>query len=82
MCGLGLRRQARMLLLHLLLAALIAEDFQLGAPQFEALRAALKLPPQDLVTCYRCPASVHSCPQTLNRRTGSPRVNPSVASGN
>lgn len=46
--------QARLLLLHLLLAALIAEDFQLGAPQFEALRAALKLPPQELVTCYRC----------------------------
>ena len=45
--------QARMLLLHLLLAALIAEDFLLGAPQFEALRAELKLPPQDLVTCYR-----------------------------
>ena len=77
MCGLLLHCQARMLLLHLLLAALVAEDFQLGAPQFEALRATLKLPPQDLVTCYRCSRSVHFRPsQALNSAKGRPRVNP------
>ena len=48
------KEQARMLLLHLLITALIAEDYSLGARQFEALRAALKLTPQDMVTHYKC----------------------------
>lgn len=48
------KEQARMLLLHLLITALIAEDYSLGARQFEALRATLKLTPQDMVTHYRC----------------------------
>ncbi|CAL8464180.1 g3715 [Coccomyxa elongata] len=47
------KEQARMLLLHVLVTALIAEDYSLGARQFEALRAALKLTPQDMVTHYR-----------------------------
>ena len=48
------KEQARMLLLHLLVTALIAEDYSLGGRQFEALRAALRLTPQDMVTHYRC----------------------------
>ena len=48
------KEQARMLLLHLLVVALIADEYSLGARQFEALRAALKLTPQDLVTHFKC----------------------------
>jgi hypothetical protein len=48
------KEQARMLLLHLLVVALIADDYSLGARQFEALRAALKLTPQDLVAHFKC----------------------------
>ena len=51
-----------MLLLHLLLAALIAEDYELSAKQFEALRAALKASPQELVTCFKC-ALLPAAPQ-------------------
>lgn len=47
------KEQGRMLLLHLLMTALIAEEFTLGARQFEALRATLKLTPKEMVTYYR-----------------------------
>ena len=47
------KEQTQMLLLYLLMTALIAEDYQLGPRQFEALRSELKLAPQELVTCYR-----------------------------
>ena len=43
----------RSLLLCLLMTALIAEDYDLGMRQFEALRAALKLTSRDLCSYYR-----------------------------
>ncbi len=47
------KEQHRLLLLHLLMAALFGEDYEMGGRCFEALRAAL----QDMVTCYRCDMS-------------------------
>ena len=47
------KEQGSALLLTLLMTALIAEDYSMGGRQFEALRAALKLTPQDLVNLYR-----------------------------
>ena len=47
------KEQHRSMLLCLLMTALIAEDYDLGARQFEALRAALKLTSRDLSNCYR-----------------------------
>ena len=52
------REQQRALLLCLLMTALIAEDYDLGARQFEALRAALKLTSGDLRNQYRCKRAV------------------------
>lgn len=45
--------QERTMLLCLLMTALIAEDYDLGARQFEALRAALKLTSDGLRNYYR-----------------------------
>ena len=45
--------QERSMLLCLLMTALIAEDYDLGARQFEALRAALKLTSDGLRNYYR-----------------------------
>ena len=47
------QEQERAMLLCLLMTALIAEDYDLGARQFEALRAALKLTSGDLRNYYR-----------------------------
>lgn len=47
------KEQHRALLLHALITALIAEDFEMGSRVFEALRSALKLAPQDMVTYYK-----------------------------
>jgi hypothetical protein len=47
------KEQGSALLLTLLMTALIAEDYSMGGRQFEALRAALKLTPQELVNFYR-----------------------------
>ena len=48
------KEQQRALLLCLLMTALIAEGYDLGARQFEALRAALTLTSGDLRNYYRC----------------------------
>ncbi len=45
--------QQTSLLLHLLMTALIAEDYNMGGRQFEALQATLKLPSDDIVKYYR-----------------------------
>ena len=42
-----------MLLLHLLMTALIAEDYNMGGRQFEALQATLKATPDEIVKYYR-----------------------------
>lgn len=47
------KEQHRTLLLHLLMAALIAEDYNMGGRQFELLRATLKLTSQEVVGNYR-----------------------------
>lgn len=47
------KEQGSALLLTLLMTALIAEDHNMGGRQFETLRAALKLTPQELVNLYR-----------------------------
>ena len=47
------QEQERSMLLCLLMTALIAEDYDLGARQFESLRAALKLTSSDLRSFYR-----------------------------
>ena len=54
------KKQARLLLLHLLVVALIADDYSLGTRHFEALRAALKLTPQDLVAHFKCAVCLSS----------------------
>jgi hypothetical protein len=48
------RAQAQALLLHVLIVALVAEGGELGAAQFERLRAALRAAPADLAGLYRC----------------------------
>ena len=48
------KEQQRAMLLCLLMTALIAEDYDLGARQFEALWAALKMPSDELRNYYRC----------------------------
>ena len=53
--------QRRSLLLYLLMAALIAEDYDLGARQFEALRAALKLTAEEFVKYYRSGSAASAC---------------------
>lgn len=45
--------QQRSILLCLLMTALIAEDYDLSARQFEALRASLKLAPGDMCEYYK-----------------------------
>ncbi len=45
--------QQSLLLLHLLMTALIAEDYNMGGRQFEALQATLKLPSDEIVKYYR-----------------------------
>ena len=45
--------QRRAMLLYLLMTALIAEDYNLGGRQFEALRATLKLTTDEFVKYYR-----------------------------
>ena len=47
------KEQQRALLLCLLMTALIAEDYDLGGRQFEALRAALKMMSGELRNYYR-----------------------------
>lgn len=45
--------QETLLLCHLLMTALIAEDYDLGGRQFEALRDTLHLTPGKVIECYR-----------------------------
>jgi hypothetical protein len=67
------KEQHRMLLLHLLIVALVAEDFEMGSRVFEALRAALKLAPQEMATCYRYALRKCSSIRPPLKRTGAAR---------
>lgn len=45
--------QGRLLLLHVLIMAVLAEGGEMGAGQFDHLREALKTAPADLAAMYR-----------------------------
>ena len=45
--------QGRLLLLHVLIVAVLAEGGEMGAAQFDRLREALKTAPADLAAMYR-----------------------------
>ena len=47
------KEQQRFMLLHLLTIALIAEEYNMGGRQFEALRVYLKIEAKELVKYYR-----------------------------
>ncbi|KAK9834850.1 hypothetical protein WJX81_003693 [Elliptochloris bilobata] len=47
------REQGRVLLLHVLIVALLADSGEMGAGQFDRVREALKIAPAELATMYR-----------------------------